>query len=75
MYRLKVEYKEYDTIKIVHSLWYTSIEEAVNKGKKNLSGLYAQKCVDDGKSNIIIEIKGHKSVPEHLKSFYSIEYV
>lgn len=57
MYRLCITYTENNSVKNEYSLWYVSKEEAERQGKKNFSGLYAEKCLEQGLAKMVLETK------------------
>lgn len=53
MYRLCITYTENNSVKNEYSLWYVSKEEAERQG----SGLYAEKCLEQGLAKMVFETK------------------
>ena len=70
MYRLCVTYQEDGSVKNVYSLWYSTKEDAARQGRKNIVGLYAEKCVEQGLAQIVMETKSKKVSESHVNSFY-----
>lgn len=55
MFRVKVEYTEQEQPKVAYSLWYVTEQEANTQGLLNIKGLYADKCLKQGKAIMTIE--------------------
>ena len=66
MFRLSIKYSEGEQAKEVHSLWYVSKEDALRQGKQNLKGLYAQKCLENGKGKMYMECKAKRNAETYF---------